>query len=65
MNEEIKKEIKNARLKYYEISNQMKVSQSTLYRMLNSNLTSKQKEKIRKAIREIKREMLNKYLKEA
>lgn len=65
MNESIRKEIKEARLKLWEVGNELGMAQSTFYRKLNSNLTSKEKERILKAVRDLKLRMLNEYSKEA
>lgn len=49
-NELLKKTIKDARLKYYEVAIELNISGSTLYRMMQRELTTAQKEQILRAV---------------
>ncbi|WP_338782417.1 hypothetical protein [Metabacillus sp. FJAT-52054] len=54
-NLELRNEIKRSRLYYYEVAAYLGVHENTLYRLLRSDLSGEQKEKIRNAIKQLKK----------
>lgn len=54
-NQDIRSEIKLARLFYHEVAEQLGVHESSFYRLLRTRLTPKQKEEIRVAIHDLKK----------
>lgn len=62
MNDAIRKEIKDARLKFWEVAREIGWSQTKLYRKMNSDLTAKEKERILKAIADLKKKTAQKNL---
>jgi hypothetical protein len=55
-NQDIRMEIKASRLFYHEVAEKLKMHESSLYRLLRSHLTTKQKQDILTAIQELKQE---------
>jgi predicted transcriptional regulator len=55
-NQDIRFEIKASRLYYHEVSERLGMHESTLYRLLRSQLTAKQRERIFKTINDLKKQ---------